>query len=183
MIKGIVEGASKKEVKTKFGMKPTYSIKVGGEWYSNGFTNPLVSAGDEVAFEFTADRFGNQIDKGTLTKTGATHAAPPSPGYELKDAPAVPVAPKSAPVSNRPFPIPPLHGDRAIIRQNALGHATRIVLQGQNVPANSEMLTTITEQVIQVARKLEAYACGDLDKALAEEKLMADRLNKELTGG
>jgi len=171
-IHGVVEAVSKKEVKTKFGMKPTFAIKVDGEWYSCGFTDPRAGSGDEVTFEFTAGRYGNEIDKGTLMRTGS---GKPVPAPAVADNPAAAPAPKSAPM--RPFPIPALHGDRAIIRQNALAHATRIISHSMQ-PGSAFSIEDVTTTVITMARKFEAYACGDLDAAQAAAKLVEKELAK-----
>lgn len=175
MITGTVEGQSKKEVKTKFGMKPTWSLKIDGEWYSCGFTDPRCSPGDVINFTFTEGRYGKEIDKGSIMKSGS--APVPAPTY----TPVAGAAPKSAaPVSNRPFPIPALHGDRAIIRQNALAHATRIVASGLGAgedPCTDENMAT---RIIHLARQFEAYACGDLDVAKAKEMVTKKSLEAEL---
>ena len=171
-IHGVVEAVSKKEVKTKFGMKPTFAIKVDGEWYSCGFTDPRAGSGDEVTFEFTAGRYGNEIDKGTLMRTGS---GKPVPAPAVADNPAP--APKSAPT--RPFPIPALHGDRAIIRQNALAHAARLYAAGISpATASSHSPESLAAEVIAMARKFEAYSCGDLDAAQAAAKLVEKELAK-----
>ena len=176
MITGTVESQSKKEVKTKFGMKPTWSLKIDGEWYACGFTDPRVSAGDVIAFSFTEGKYGKEIDKGTIMKTGA---APAAPTYTATVTPA----PKSAaPVGNRPFPIPPLHGDRAIIRQNALSHAARL-MASFGIATDKEDLPDwdkTAELVIHVARKFEAYACGDLDVEMAKKMTVKKTLEAEL---
>lgn len=165
MITGTVESQSKKEVKTKFGMKPTWSLKIDGEWYACGFTDPRVTAGDVIHFTMTEGKYGKEIDKGSIMKTGS--APVPAPTYTAVTT----AAPKSAaPVSNRPFPIPALHGDRAIIRQNALAHASRLVsaIGGTGPTSDDE----VADRVIHMARKFEAYACGDLDVAKAKEMVV-----------
>ena len=40
MMTGVVEATSTKEVNTKFGPKPTYSMKVNGNWVKCGFKDP-----------------------------------------------------------------------------------------------------------------------------------------------
>lgn len=175
MPKGIVETTSKKEVKTKFGMKPTYSVKVDGEWYSNGFTDPRVSAGDEISFDYTDGRYGREFDKGTVMRI--------SKGADAPTPVASPSAPKSAPAAgfSRPFPIPPLHGDRAIIRQNSLSHAARLYAAGiDSASAKGLNPNELATAVISMARKFEAYACGDLDAELAKQKMVEAELHGEL---
>lgn len=175
MITGTVEGASKKEVKTKFGMKPTFSLKIDGEWYSCGFTDPRCSSGDVIAFTYTDTKYGREIDKGSIMKTGAavTPPAESKPTYTGTTS-----APKSAAAPNRPFPIPPLHGDRAIIRQNALSHASRLAA-AYIQPGTVYLEDTLADTVIRLARKFEAYACGDLDVERAKEMAIAKELKGE----
>jgi hypothetical protein len=172
MPKGIVEAVTTKEVKTKYGMKPTFSVKVDGEWYSNGFTDPRVSKGDEIAFEFTEGKYGNEFDKGTVMRVGRAEPTT-APAKDVEVA-----APKSAPF--RPFPIPALHGDRAIIRQNALSHATKLYSSFITPGASVYGVDTMSFQVIELARKFEAYACGDLDMAEAKIKAAKKAVAEEL---
>lgn len=171
MITGTVESASKKEVKTKFGMKPTFSLKIDGDWYACGFTDPHCSAGDVIAFSYTEGKYGKEIDKGSIMKTGLASAPTPTPVLK-STVTGVP--------SNRPFPIPALHGDRAIIRQNALAHASRLYLPIVESMVESKTLDgeRVAAEVIALARKFEAYACGDLDVERAREMAVA----KELKG-
>ena len=64
------------------------------------------------------------------------------------------------------FPIPALHGDRAIVRQNALARATDLYVAargGKPFELEAESL----DFVIKLARKFEAYTAGDLDMAEA----------------
>lgn len=170
MITGTVESASKKEVKTKFGMKPTFSLKIDGDWYACGFTDPHCSAGDVIAFSYTEGKYGKEIDKGSIMKTGSAPAPTPTPVLK-STVTGVP--------SNRPFPIPALHGDRAIIRQNALNHATKLVVETARTAAVTQAeLDGFADTIIRLARKFEAYACGDLDVERAKEMAIA----KELKG-
>lgn len=185
---GVIEGVYKKDVKTRFGTKQTHSFKMDGAFFSCGFNDPRLAVGEEIAFEFTEGTYGKEVTKGTIVRTGAAPVAVPAP------AAAAPRfdAPKSAvPSSNRVFPIPPLHGDRAIIRQNALNHASRLVATGLNPAAWEEVtkagatveqqVETIASLTISLARKFEAYACGDLDVARAKEIAAKQAVEKELS--
>lgn len=163
---GIVERATSKDVKTRFGMKKTYSLQIDGTWYSCGFTDPRASVGEEVAFESTSGPYGEEIVKGTLVRTGGLVVAP-EPRPVPTSSVGINPAPKSGPsVGVRPFPIPALHGDRAIIRQNALGHAARLVSTDPHRTVGDD---AVAERVISIARKFEAYACGDIDRDMAEK--------------
>lgn len=160
----IVENITQKEVNTKFGPKPAFSITANGERYSYGFKKPTFKIGDTIDFQFTENTYGKNVDltsvrllskgEGAPAVTGAV-AAPSKPSY---GAPA------------KVFPIPPLHGDRAIVRQNSITNAVKAAdnyLRGEDsTPSN---LDEYAEFIIQLARKFEAYSCGDLDLAAAEQ--------------
>ena len=51
MTVGVVEQVATKDVSTKFGVKPTFSLKVNGSWVKCGFKNPNASVGDEIEFD------------------------------------------------------------------------------------------------------------------------------------
>jgi hypothetical protein len=65
------------------------------------------------------------------------------------------------------FPIPPLHGDRAIVRQNSITNAVKAV--ADLLDSDDMNIDLYVDTIITVARKFEAYSCGDLDAAQAEE--------------
>ena len=58
MMNGIVEETAIKEVSTKFGVKPTYSFKVGGAWIKCGFKNPNIAVGYTVDFDANTGTYG-----------------------------------------------------------------------------------------------------------------------------
>jgi hypothetical protein len=65
------------------------------------------------------------------------------------------------------FPIPLLHGDRAIVRQNSITNATKAI--GDYVSdIDGISIEDYASEIIRVARMFEAYSCGDLDAQLAE---------------
>lgn len=148
-----VEAVSNKDVKTRYGMKKSYSIKAGGEWFSAGFNNPAVDKGDVIGFNFKETSFGKEIEKGTisvLSKTAMTKPNGKASGHVE-------------------FPINPLARERAIIRQNALGHAVEMVVHLSQIDAKASMDDYVSE-VIRVARKFEAYAAGDIEREQVEAK-------------
>ena len=167
MMNGVIEAVTTKEVTTKFGVKPTWSIKVGGKWVKCGFKDPKVEAGYTVDFDAVAGTYGletkavNIISRNS-TLPSATTAAPTSPSTGVK-------AYSGGYGSAKVFPIPALHGDRAIVRQNALARATDLYIAARGGKP-FELEASNLDLVIAFARKFEAYTAGDLDmeEALSE---------------
>lgn len=130
-----------------------------GKWYSVFSASQLKAAkGDYVEFNYVVNGSFNNA-KGTVST-----ATPPA-GAKASGS-TVMGASKSGFVAKE-FPVPPLHPDRSIIRQNSLTHATRVVMEGCYYSSLEEAATTI----IETARMFEAYSCGDLDLAAAEESV------------
>lgn len=161
---GIVEAVSTKDVSTKFGTKPTYSIKVNNTWIKCGFKNPNAQVGYEVEFDGVSGTYGVETKSVTiLRKEGtvpSTAAATPTVA-----------APKASygGFKEKVFPIPPLHGDRAIVRQNALARATDVYIAARGgKPFDLEEATL--DLIIKFARKFEAYTAGDIDMLEAMEE-------------
>lgn len=164
----IIENITTKEVTTKFGPKPAYTITAGGERFSYGFKKPMFAIGDEVDFQYTENTYGKNVDLASvqMLKKG-TGAPTPS---------ASPASPVKAPYSppSKVFPIPLLHGDRAIVRQNSITNATKAVNDFRDADhVVPDDLNEYAERIITMARKFEAYSCGDLD-AQAAEKMVAE---------
>ncbi len=153
---------STKMVDTKFGPKPTYALKGSdGQWYKCGFKKPHAAVGDTVSFDFTEGKYGKDVDMGSFSKTTAAPTEVSAPA-----APAA--APRSYGPPVKPFPIPPLHGDRAIIRQNALTNARELFAVYSTLNKKMDWdKDVIAAAVIGLARQFEAYSCGDLDMAAA----------------
>ena len=177
MMTGVVEAVSTKDVNTKFGVKPTYSFKVGGNWIKSGFKNPNVSAGDTVEFDGVTGTYGVETKAVAVLSKGAgivPMATPPSTVTV-----GAPTATKASYGSykEKVFPIPALHGDRAIVRQNALARATDLYIAARGgKPFDLEVSTL--ELVIKFARKFESYTAGDLDMAEAVAENESDELAK-----
>lgn len=149
-----VEAVSSKEVTTKYGAKPVYSFKAGGVWYKCGFKNPLIAEGNVVEFTFTAGAYGNDVNMDSFKKVSgppATSSARPTPGFSS---------------GKGVFPIPPLDGQRSIVRQNSLTNAVSLLKENSKTLPIDEL----ADQCIALARKFEAYSCGDVDLASAKEK-------------
>jgi hypothetical protein len=162
MMTGIVESVSTKDVNTKFGSKPTYSIKVNGAWVKCGFKDPKANVGDEIEFDGNTGTYGLETKAVTVLRKGsgvAPSAAAPS------NAPAVTKS-FGGGFKEKVFPIPALHGDRAIIRQNALARATDLFIAARGGKP-FEIDEGLIHMVVNFARKFEAYTAGDLDLAEA----------------
>ena len=158
MTVGIVSATANKDVTTKFGVKPTYSLYIDGQWIKCGFKNPGANTGDEVQFDLTEGKYGKEGTSLTVLKRG-TGVAPPAP---TTTNPTPPKAYSSGGYKEKVFPIPALHGDRAIVRQNALARATDLYIAARGGKSFELELTTL-DLVISFARKFEAYTAGDLD--------------------
>jgi len=168
MMTGIVEAISTKDVNTKFGNKPTYSLKVNGTWVKCGFKNPNAGAGDEVEFDGNTGTYGLETKAVNVLRKGA---GTPPPAATSNSTPA-PARTTGSGYAAKVFPIPPLHGDRAIVRQNALARATDIYIAARGGKP-WELEATNLDFVISLARKFEAYTAGDLDmaEAIAENEV------------
>ena len=162
---GIVEEVSTKQVNTKFGAKPTYSMKINGTWIKCGFKDPGVQAGYDVEFDGVSGTYGVETKAVKILSRSAATAAVTSSA----PAPVTAAAPKAAYSSGykeKVFPIPALHGDRAIVRQNALARATDLYIAARGSKPFELEVSTL-DLVIAFARKFEAYTAGDLDMAEA----------------
>ena len=168
----IVEQISNKTVTTKFGPKPAYSIKCDGNWYSYGFKKPAFAEGAEVEFTFTENTYGKNVDLASLrvisSGSGKASMAPPSASSE--GAAPTPAGRSYGPPA-KVFPIPALHGDRAIVRQNSLTNAVNLLKEDKEMAKSSPEARA--EAIISIARMFEAYSCGDLDVAMAKEMVAA----------
>lgn len=167
----IIQDISSKIVTTKFGPKPAYNIVANGETFGYGFKKPSVNIGDEVDFKYTENSYGKNIDVTSLQmiNKGDPSATPPTPGPVISVAPAAPPRPFGPPT--KVFPIPPLHGDRAIVRQNSITNATKLLSESMHTveitDVKQEDMEKLADMIIIIARKFEAYSCGDLDLAEA----------------
>ena len=161
MMTGVVQEVSQKDVSTKFGTKPTYSFKVDGKWIKCGFKNPHLEAGYQVDFDAVAGTYGletksvNIISKSSPTVAGTSVPKAVVSGTFGRD---------------KVFPIPPLHGDRSIVRQNALSRSVEIFIGAAGGKPFS-WDDTATKSIINLARKFEAYTAGDLDMEEAIEEI------------
>lgn len=141
-------------------------VQVDGSWYSAFASSQMpsggVSVGDWVNFTYVQKGEYNNI-KGSVTKGAApasrpTTGAAPSTERKFTDAKGFVI---------KEFPVPPLHPDRSIIRQNSLSHAVDVVSYTETRSTAEEF----AEKVIEIARMFEAYSTGDLDAEVAEEEV------------
>lgn len=158
----IIENITTKEVTTKFGPKPAYTIVAGGERFSYGFKKPAFAIGDEVDFQYTENTYGKNVDLASVQMIKKGTGAP-TPSASTASPGKAPYSPPS-----KVFPIPLLHGDRAIVRQNSITNATKAVNDYITNVDTIDDLDTYADLIIKIARKFEAYSCGDLDTAQAE---------------
>lgn len=157
----IIEDITTKQVNTKFGMKPAYNIVANGERFNYGFKKPTFNISDEVDFQFTESTYGKNVDLASVRMINKGTAPATTPTPEVKRAPS-----GGGSFAAKVFPIPPLHGDRAIVRQNSVTNATKIVCETKLAKCTS--VEEIAVEVIKVARMLEAYSCGDIDAEMAQ---------------
>jgi hypothetical protein len=165
----IVENITSKEVTTKFGPKPAYSIVANGERFSYGFKKPAFKIGDEIDFQFSENTYGKTVDMTSVQLISKGTGSPTPPPATATTAPA-----KAYGAPAKVFPIPPLHGDRAIVRQNSITNATKAVCDYFDSNDGINTVDEYADLIIQVARKFEAYSCGDLDMQAAEEMVKGE---------
>ncbi len=134
------------------------NILVNGAKY--GCFDPLLAhidtlvAGEEVTFGTVVNGTWTNIDRSGVSKTGNTGAVTAAP----------PSAPKKGGGAyGKAFPIPPLDGQRSIVRQNSLTHATALVNNYYSLRGSDTNMTLAerTALVIHTAKSFEAYSCGD----------------------
>ena len=159
----IVENITSKEVTTKFGPKPAFTIMANGERFGYGFKKPAFKIGDEIDFQFTENTYGKNVDLASVQLIAKGTGSPTPPPATATTAPA-----KAYGAPAKVFPIPALHGDRAIVRQNSITNATKAVCDYFDSNDGINTVDEYADLIIQVARKFEAYSCGDLDMQAAE---------------
>lgn len=158
-----VQEIATKDVTTRFGVKPSYRVKLSGEWFNFGFKKPGFAVGDNINFNFTEGKYGKEADAATVKVISSGEAGSVTPA-------AAPTRTFGPPT--RPFPIPALHGDRAIVRQNALTNAREMV-SGSGLfhrtasESDDEYNTRMAFEILRVAKIFESYTTGDADLAEA----------------
>lgn len=168
----IVTNITSRPVTTKFGPKPVYDVHLDGVKHSFGFTKPPFAIGADIDCLVNSDKYGPKIEPASVVvKAHGTPGTAPSP--------SAPPSPVSGPSSGtrsysgppaKVFPIPLLHGDRAIVRQNSVTNAVNSI---RPLMAADTPLDDVAEMVILLARKFEAYSCGDLESEEADRRIKA----------
>lgn len=167
---GVVESIGTKEVKTRYGMKPTYSAKIDGEWFKLGFTKPPFGKGDSISFNYEESTYGNEMDVKSITI--AAGAATPS------TAGVASVGVKPAYTGGKGvFPIPPLDGQRSIVRQSSLTNARELYCKAHTTTSIVD-LDEAAHEIVRLAKIFEAYSCGD---TVAEKAAKAKAAKVEIS--
>jgi hypothetical protein len=166
----VVQAVGTKEVKTRFGVKPTYSFKASdGNWYKTGFKEE-VRVGDCISFDYMPGTYGNEVNVKTIVKGAAAPAATPTPAAHKQETKVYPIGNKGV------FPIPALDGQRSIVRQNALTNARELFV-GTMPPivatATKKELEMMAQRIIGVAKIFEGYTAGDTDLEEVEAEIVA----------
>lgn len=185
------------ETITKPGKKPftVHKVSVDGVWYECGYKKPSgVGIGSLVQFE-AEKKFGKMAVIGEVM-TAAAGTPPSLPisarrfvalsgggGYSRGDSTPPQrdefgVLRSSRGDAVKEFPVPVMHPDRSIVRQNALAHATNLVIAfragSEKVDlSDSEAWDAITDRVIAVAYDLERYATGAIEREAAAAGTLA----------
>lgn len=164
-----VKRITSKEVKTRYGDKPAYSVQAeDGTWYKHGFKKPPFKEGDTVDVDVKETSYGPEITSSKVV-SGGTGSAPATRttgtgvggGY-----------------GGKVFPVPALHGDRSIIRQNSLTNAREAwVASKGGKPFDVDEAAAHT--IINIARVFESYSCGDIDLAMAKRMASDDGVDVE----
>lgn len=157
-----------------------------GQSYECGFS-PLkgFNPGDTVSFVATSAYGRMNIDPATVTRVGAAGAvvaATPVGDYgQMAKAAAAPAA-GAGRYSEKVFPVPKTHGDRSIIRQNALTNARELV---SILLTDSDKLSDedIANRVITMAYRFEEYSSGDRELNMAKASAAKKRKAAEEDDG
>lgn len=163
----VVENITSKSVNTKFGPKNAYTINANGERFSFGFKKPTFAIGDTIDFQYTENDYGKQIDdKSVRTIAKGDGGAAPAPAPAAVSGGSAPARSYGAPA--KVFPIPPLSGERAIVRQNSITNSTKLVTETMAARKGTADLEEMAKAIVSIARVFEEYSCGDEEAAAAE---------------
>jgi len=146
-VSGVVE-----RVSTNYGK---YSVLINGKWYGTKqeWVKVKPVAGDMITFDDGGKNFFKNVVLGTPAS---------SPTADAGSTPAA--------NSSFTFPAPACGKELSIIRQNALSHATEIVVARyyKDESMNGEDLADLA---IKLAKKFESYSTGWKDVYEAEDEM------------
>jgi hypothetical protein len=121
-------------------------------WYRTGFKEADLKVGDSVEFVPTSDKWGLNVNPADIKLL--TWEFPASTPSALKSYTA------------KGFPIAPLEGQRAIVRQNSLSNAREVVMQlVERAAVDAFTDDALATRIIRLASMFEAYSCGDNETA------------------
>lgn len=173
-----VKEVRERDVTTKRGPAKAYDIiGTDGTKYGFGFTAPSrlgLSPGTVFSADAKTSSFGLQIDSKTVTLGGTAPVVSPETVAANKAS--------SFSGKNTVFPVPSLHGDMSIIRQNALTNAVSTVADFIATQPTDKWpnLEDWTDWVVTVAYKYSKFSSGHREleaaKKLAKAGLDADEL-------
>lgn len=150
-VNGVISAVNANK-KTSAAGKPytLYTITVDGNEYEVGFKKPSADRGDTVNFEWELKYGRKAIVDGSLSKGAASagSSVPSNTGGGRSYGAA------------KPFPVPADHGDRSILRQNAVTNAREIIKQFGDT-GEGISIEEYTARVIGIAMLVEAYTAGD----------------------
>lgn len=150
-------------------------VELSTGWYSsfNALT-PTPSRGDVVSFDYKEKEVGGRVYKNIIEKTFSVSGTESGTANAAVKSPA---ASYSRP--NSGFPVPTDHGNRAINRQSAVAQAVIIMGQTHTDAQLAKLLKDekYVEQMVDVARGIEAYTTGDLDSEIV--KALIDSANAD----
>lgn len=148
---------------TKYGPKNAYDIfGTDGTKYQFGFKDPAkqgLAVGTTFVAEVSTGKYGPSIDPATVSIGGT-----PVPKSVNK------VTGKETSYA-KPFPVPALHGDMAIIRQNSLTNAVATVADFVATRPSEEWpdIDKWTDMVIDVAYKYAKFSSGHREAEVVEK--------------
>lgn len=166
----VVTNITSKSLTSKLGKAFTvWTVHVDdGKAYNYGFVKPKFNIGDTINFVAEEDTYGPKMDSKTVrvVSTGGGSSIPATPS-------SVTYTPRAYGKADRVFPIPPLHGDRSIVRQNALTNARELyTVFLHRLDIDSITIEDTARNVIHVARIFERFTAGDdeMEAALTTDK-------------
>lgn len=157
-VTGVVEATSNKFSK--------FSVLVDGTWYATKeewAPNPRPNKGDTITFDDGGGKFLKRC-KVTTGGTVTPLAKPVDSGRYRKNGEA------------GGFPVHPLAYERTLDRRNATQVAATIVSNNKAVASLS--VEDVTDMVLDVARKIEAYTTGDIERMKAEAMFEDEELER-----